>query len=75
MTRSITTVSASDELSRAREAPIRGALPARKSDCDAVIAQPDEFTKAHIPVTQFPEFFDERLRDSVIARLEELIGR
>ena len=56
---SITAVSASDELSGAREAPIGGALPARKADCDAVIAQPDEITKAQISVTEFPEIFDE----------------
>jgi len=72
---SISAVSPGNELLRAREAPIGGALPARKPDRDAVIAEPDEITKGQIAVPQIAELFDERLRDAVIARLEELIGR
>ena len=40
-----------------------------------MVAHPDEITKTDIFVAQVPEILDERFRDSVVARLEQLTGR
>jgi hypothetical protein len=40
-----------------------------------MIAQPDEIAEAEIFVAQIPEVLDERFRDPVVARRQQLIGR
>ncbi len=40
-----------------------------------MIAQPDEITQTEICIAQIPEILDERFRDPVVARRQQLIGR